>query len=332
MRYPGRRREAAELVGRRVIVRHRLHNHQFSATDVLGTLQAWTPDGARVRRDRGGDVVHITPDDIIVIKEIPERTVTRRDVRDLEAAAAGGWVALEAEWLGGWLLRASGGFTGRGNSCLPLDDPGMPVGQAVEAVEAWYAQRRLPALFQIPEPLGQVLGPQLDARGWSAPFNRTTVMTAVLDDVRHGARDDLPEVRVEDTPDQAWLDAYHYRGGSLPDHAVDVLVNAATVGFASIDEDGERVAIARGAVSTAPSGRCWLGLTAVEVAPGVRRRGLGRHVVAGLAAWAAGHGANEAYLQVTESNTAAQATYRRIGFTEHHAYHYRSGSAPQTTL
>ena len=130
MRYPGRRREAAELVGRRVIVRHRLHNHQFSATDVLGTLQAWTPDGARVRRDRGGDVVHITPDDIIVIKEIPERTVTRRDVRDLEAAAAGGWVALEAEWLGGWLLRASGGFTGRGNSCLPLDDPGMPVGQA----------------------------------------------------------------------------------------------------------------------------------------------------------------------------------------------------------
>ena len=282
-------------------------------------------------RDRGGDVVHITPDDIIVIKEIPERTVTRRDVRDLEAAAAGGWVALEAEWLGGWLLRASGGFTGRGNSCLPLDDPGMPVGQAVEAVEAWYARRRLPALFQMPEPLGQALGPQLDARGWSAPFNRTSVMTAPLDEVRAATRDDLPEVRVRDEPDAAWLETYHYRGGKLPDHAVDVLVNAHTVGFASIDEHGERVAIARGAVSTAPSGRCWLGLTAVEVVPDARGRGLGRHVVAGLAVWAARHGAHEAYLQVAESNLAALATYRRVGFTEHHAYHYRSGSLPHTT-
>ena len=39
MRYPGRRRAVPDLVGRRVIIRHRLHNDQFSATDVLGTLQ-----------------------------------------------------------------------------------------------------------------------------------------------------------------------------------------------------------------------------------------------------------------------------------------------------
>lgn len=323
MRHPGARCDASDLVGRRVIVRHRLHDEQFGATDVLGMLQSWTPHDARVLPDRGGDVVHITPDDVIAIKEIPERTVTRRDVRDLETAAAAGWVALEAEWLGGWLLRASGGFTGRANSCLPLHDPGMPIPHALEFVEAWYAQRGMTALFQVPEPLGHVLSPQLDAHGWAGPGERVSVMTAPLDDVRRAARDDLPAVRVDDEPDAAWLGAYHYRGGALPGHAVDVLVNAQTVGFASVDERGERVAIARGAVSAAPSGRRWLGLTAVEVVPHARRRGLGRHVVAGLAAWAAQHDAREVYLQVAESNADASATYRGVGFTEHHAYHYR---------
>ncbi|TDE08793.1 GNAT family N-acetyltransferase [Jiangella asiatica] len=286
-------------------------------------LESWSGGLLRVVPDRGGDRVDVAESDVVAIKAIPARTVTRRDIRDLEAAAVHGWRALETAWLGGWLLRASGGFTGRANSCMPLDDPGLPVTDAVAQVERWYRERELVPAFQVPEPLGVTLSPVLDARGWPPLEDRTLVMTAPVDDARAAARAELPPVRVDDRPDDAWLAGYHYRGGELPAHAIDVLVNASTVGFASVDDDGVRVAIARGAVTDAPSGRRWLGIAAVEVAPSARRRGLGSHIVSGLAAWAAGLGAQEAYLQVTEPNTAAQMTYRRLGFVEHHAYHYR---------
>ncbi|PSL01838.1 ribosomal protein S18 acetylase RimI-like enzyme [Haloactinopolyspora alba] len=329
-----------ELVGRRVVVRHRIHDQRFGATDVLGTLLSWSPAGLRVTPDRGDDVVEITNDDVIAVKAIPQRTVTRRDVRDLEAAAAAGWQALETEWMGGWLLRAADGFTRRANSCLPLDDPGLPLADAVDAVERWYRRRGLVPAFQVPQPLGGVLDPLLDTRGWDRVTEPVLVMTADLDDVAAAARADLPPVRIDDEPDAEWLAGYHYRGGDLPDHAVAVLTHADTVAFASVDDDGgngdgdgvagRRLAIARGAVTESPAGRRWLGLAAVEVVPEARRRGLGSHIVAGLATWAAGHGARQAYLQVTESNSGAQATYRGVGFAEHHAYHYRRLAPPES--
>ncbi|RIQ12636.1 GNAT family N-acetyltransferase [Jiangella rhizosphaerae] len=323
MRQPSTNRDASALVGRRVVVRYRLHGEEFGATDVLGVLESTTGGELRVRPSRGGDAVVVPAGDIIVVKEVPELTVTRRDVRDLESAALHGWRALETEWTGGWLLRAARGFTGRANSCLPLDDPARPLRDAVELVERWYRERELVPAFQVPEPLGRALGPILDARGWPAAEDRTFVMVAPVSVVRGAERPGLPPVRVDDRPDDDWLAGYHYRGGELPAHAVDVLVNAATVGFASVDDDGARVAIARGAVSDAPSGRRWLGVTAVEVAPSARRRGLGGHIVAGLAEWAERFGATDVYLQVAEPNEPARATYRKAGFAEHHAYHYR---------
>ena len=311
-------------VGRRVVIRHRLDPpvDGAHATDVLGILEAWADGRLRVAT-AGGRTIEVAESDIIAAKPIPQRTVRRSDVRDLEAAAAAGWQALEAEWIGGWLLRAADGFTRRANSCLPLGDPGMPVASAIQAVRRWYDARELPAVFQLPLPLTGALGRTLDAAGWAVGSEDVIVMTAPIADIFGATRPDLPGVRVDSEPDELWLASYHYRGADLPDVGRRVLVNAEVAGFASVDDADERVAIARGAVTSAPSGRRWVGVTAVEVTPPHRRRGLGTHIMAGLATWAAGHGATDAYLQVSADNITAIGAYEKLGFTEHHRYHYR---------
>ena len=47
-------------------------------------------------------------------------------VSDLQRVMGPSWGALEREALGEWELRASDGFTQRGNSALPVGDPGSP--------------------------------------------------------------------------------------------------------------------------------------------------------------------------------------------------------------
>ncbi|HJY74052.1 MAG TPA: hypothetical protein VJ347_19940, partial [Streptosporangiaceae bacterium] len=79
-------------------------------------------------------------------------------IQDLERAAALHWQAPETERLGDWLLRAGEGFTGRANSALPLGDPGVPLPEAVAAVEGWYRRRDLRPMIVLlqgaaPEPL-----------------------------------------------------------------------------------------------------------------------------------------------------------------------------------
>lgn len=329
MRRAAPRTDPATLIGRRVVLRFRLHREQFSASDVLGVLETWAEGRVSVRR-ADGTTAEIAAADVIAVKAVPARPVVRREVRELEAAAALGWQAPESQWMGGWLLRAAGGFTGRANSCLPLNRPDRPLSDAVDAVERWYDERGLQPAFQVPDPISAEIAPELDRRGWSFD-NPTVVLTAPIDVVRSARRTELPDTRIDAHPDPAWVEGYHYRGGALPQHAVEVLENAETVGFGSVDIDDRRVAIARGAVTAAPAGRRWLGVTAVEIAPEARRRGLGSHIVAGLAGWAAEHGATDVYLQAAADNSAARATYERVGFTEHHRYHYRRSPMTPTS-
>ncbi|HEU0214755.1 MAG TPA: GNAT family N-acetyltransferase [Jiangellaceae bacterium] len=313
----------ADHVGRRVVVRYRLPAEDI-ATDVLGLLVERLAGALRIRR-ADGSVVDVPLADVVAAKPVPAHRVTRRDVRALETAAAEGWRAPDTVRLGGWLLRAAGGFTRRANSCLPLADPGMPVRGAVAEVERWYAGRGMDPLFQVIIPLAEAVDAHLDSLGWSGRSEDVLVMTAPLGPVADALRPGLAPVTVTAEPDDAWLAAYHYRGQTLPAHARHVLVDAETVGFASVDDGGRRVAIARGAVTNAPDGRRWVGITAVEVEPAARRRGLGTHVVAGTAVWARTHRASDVYLQVSADNAPALAAYQRLGFIEHHRYHYRYG-------
>lgn len=245
-------------------------------------------------------------------------------IAELEAVAARGWRAPEEAPLGGWLLRAAEGFTGRANSALAAGDPGMPLADALTGVCDWYAERGLPPMIAVPHPLGRPgdshVDRFLDQRGWGVRPGPAVVMTAATAEVAGGGQAADAELRPE--PDQAWLSMYHYRGQKLPPVARRLLLSAPFQAFASIRRDGGTVAIGRVAVAAG-----WGGLTAVEVHPGYRRTGLATAITAALAGAAAGQGATRLYLQVEEDNTPAMALYARRGFTGHHSYHYRIAPA-----
>jgi ribosomal protein S18 acetylase RimI-like enzyme len=249
-------------------------------------------------------------------------------IEELERAAAPGWRGVEEEPLGGWLLRAAAGFTGRANSALAAGDPGLPVAAAADRVRAWYAARGLPAMIAVPYPTGAPHRSELDVRlagqGWTARDRPATVMIAPAVTVAAPHQGGgSHRIEIGDEPDAAWLSRYHYGGAGLPPVARRVLMSAPWQAFASVRADGATIAIGR----VAGAGR-WAGLTAIEVDVGHRRRGLGAAVTAALAAAASGRGADQLYLQVEDRNAGARALYARLGFADHHGYHYRVAAAP----
>jgi GNAT superfamily N-acetyltransferase len=235
----------------------------------------------------------------------------------LEEQMAATWVPLERQWLGRWLLRAGRGWTGRANSVLPLGDPGCALDEAIAAVVSWYAARDLRPMVAVPLPVLDDLAAALRERGWQRQWG-ALVMTVAVDDIlaRLPQRMDLPPVTVATEPDDAWLAAYHYRGGPLPPHAVAIL-RAGDPRFASVREDGAVLAIGRFVVHDG-----MVGITAMEVAESQRRRGLGAHLLRGAIAAGSAAGARLAWLQVDHSNDPAQALYTAAGFTRHHSYDY----------
>jgi N-acetylglutamate synthase len=249
-------------------------------------------------------------------------------IPDLEQRAALGWRAPEEDRLGDWLLRAADGFTGRANSALAVGDPGRPLDRAAAAVRDWYQARGLPAMIAVPYPAGRPhaapAGRFLAERGWSVRSGAATVMIAPAGQIAGttGRVPDAPagtQAGVDPEPDEAWLGLYHYRGqAGLPLVARQVLTSAPWQAFASLRDTGHTIAIGRVAAAAG-----WAGLTAIEVAPEHRRRGLATVITAILAARAVAHGARHLYLQVEDGNEAARVLYRRLGFTAHHGYHYR---------
>ncbi|MGH3154976.1 MAG: GNAT family N-acetyltransferase, partial [Streptosporangiaceae bacterium] len=229
------------------------------------------------------------------------------------------WQGVEQERLGGWLLRAADGFTGRANSVLPVGDPGLPAEAALAKVVAWYRERGLSALVALPAGFGDppdALEALLAESGWSLRSSPAIVMTARTEVIAG-----LPcehEIGFADEPDESWLATYRFSAQPLPAVAKAVLLSAPVQVFASVRRDGRTIATGRLSVAAG-----WAGITAVEVAPDWRRAGLATSVTAALAAEAAGRGIEHVFLQVGEDNATARALYTRCGFTPRHRYHYR---------
>ncbi|MCV7170236.1 GNAT family N-acetyltransferase, partial [Mycobacterium manitobense] len=81
-------------------------------------------------------------------------------------------------------------------------------------------------------------------------------------------------------------------------------------------------AVGRAAVTSAPDGTRWLGMSAVRVADDRRRRGHARTLCGALLDWGAARGATRAYVQVVVDNAGAAALYESMGFVTQHRQRY----------
>ena len=141
-------------VGSRVAVRSRIAPPPPSGptlTDTVGELVGIDATHLRIAT-RTGEVT-VARDRIVAARVIPPKPSRRGaphravTIEDLHLVMTRGQPGVEEAWLGapgsGWLLRAGLGWTGRSNSALPVGDPGLPLPEAVDAVEAWYDERGL---------------------------------------------------------------------------------------------------------------------------------------------------------------------------------------------
>lgn len=281
-------------VGTRVMIRHRLPAGSAPPlTDVIGHLVQTGPT-LRVRTKRG-DVVAVAVDDVVVIKELTDAPVRTADIRNLEHAAALAWPGVEQQWVGGWFCRFGHGSTRRANSAVPLD---FSVSTDLGAVADWYTARSVAPLVSVPDRLFRV-----------PPGASTEAENLVMAcDIEPGDAQDA--VALAPRPDEEWMPIY--------EREVPVDVLTAVLDGSAIFATVAGAAVARAAVTSAPDGTRWLGLSALKVAPHERRHGHARSVCAALLAWGADQGATRAYTQVLADNASAIALFESMGFRLHH--------------
>jgi N-acetylglutamate synthase len=324
---PGVRWE--DHLGQRVVVRIR---SMRGTADVLGDLLRCDEATLLVRTRRGEVEVDRT---LITaghpVPPAPSRAAPPHralSVGSLELVMAGHWAPPDQDWLGGWLLRAAGGFTNRANSVLAVGEPGMPMDSALIEVADWYTDRGLPPIAASPEPrLGEDDTEQLlwasqafAAAGWRPiPDAGAVVLTAPTGELRDRSPQ-LPAglaLDLSDTPEPGWIERYHYKGQPFPEVGRALLTSAPTQVFASIRDGATIVAVTRVSVA-----QRWAGITAVEVDEQYRRQGLATALLRAGCAWAWDQGCASVYVQVGETNQAGQMLYTATGFEPHHTYEY----------
>ena len=241
---------------------------------------------------------------------------------ELEQTVVDAWPALERVDLDGWLLRASGGPTHRGNSVATLAaGSALSLSARIDRVEAWYRERGKPPMLQVgPCAVPQGLDAELAARGYrqegGALMTLANTQAVVL-----GSTTEL-RGEVDTTPSASWLAiaAGASRFASSREVFLGFLERLGdrcrfVTGY---DKDGNAAAVCLGIASEAR-----MGVYAMFTLPAYRRRGAARAALNALARDAIESGTSELYLLVEGENLAARGLYGACGFRDVYAYHYR---------
>ena len=325
------------LIGRRVVVRHRVGDKQ---TDAVGELAVDGPDLVVQTRRGPVRVARSAVTAVRAIPPAPPRRASLAAIARLEELCADAWPAYVDERLGSWRLRAAGGYTARANSALAIGDPGMPIEAALAAVRSFADRHGIAPRVQAP--VGSPWDKAVAAQGWvldvgHAAGSVVSVQVADLGKLAVGpAADGTAASGAAGSP---VADGTAVEVGEHTGEAATIEVGAPTDAWWRLVLGGPPTPAQRhvlggaGALTLTDAqgvvgaGRVvvvadHLHVSVLTVDPALRRRGHGTALLAAAARWGRGHGARWGVLQVAVHNTAALALYARAGWTEHHRYRY----------
>jgi ribosomal protein S18 acetylase RimI-like enzyme len=190
----------------------------------------------------------------------------------------------------------------------------------VQAAEAFYSRRSLPAVFQISAATGaSSLDALLANRGYgvSGISEVWTLKTRTFKAKQaHGEW----AIGRSNDPDEAWFDC------AFDEIAERRRVHEQIVRRAPQPRLFVSASAADGAVvgcGMATSARGHAGIFCMATRTTHRRRGVGLALVRELCAWAVEQADQRIFLQVMTENEAAKKLYRKMGFEFAYRYHYR---------
>ena len=288
-------------LGTRVTVRYRRPAGSLPPlTDAVGHLLGVDPV-VRVQTKTGA-VVEFAPADVVALRVLTDAPVRTSQIRALEHAAAAAWPGVEQTWLDGWLLRAGHGTTLAANSAVPLDISAQP--SAVPAIVTWYERRGLTPRLAIAD---RLLRPPPGVTG----EHTERVLVRDMSDLSICEPD--PSITLSARPDDAWLRIYQRE---IP---VDVLT--AVIDGELMFGTNLGAAVARAALTDAPDGTRWVGLSAVHAIEDQSAAGLVSRLCEALLAWGTRRGATAGYLHVGGQHSSV-ALADSLGFRLHHRRRY----------
>lgn len=238
----------------------------------------------------------------------------------IEDAGLNASAPTQQRWVDGWLLRFSPGKAKRARCINAVAEGRLPILDRMAMCRSVFRQAALPLLVRItPFTRPDDLDARLAGMGM-AQLDETRVM--VLSELR--SRDvTLPANGViRALPLAAFAQCVgQMRGSPLAQRQAHAeRLAAAPVPFQAFEirVDGHALACGQFAIEDD-----LVGLYDVFTLPQARGRGLARALCGHLLDEAAQRGASHAYLQVEADNHAARQVYRRLGFADGYAYHYR---------
>jgi GNAT superfamily N-acetyltransferase len=191
----------------------------------------------------------------------------------------------------------------------------------IAVAEDFYAAHGALARFQV----CPACPPDLDDALSLRRYQWDSVVSLQLATPRHVSRHlSAPSLRVDlkEYPDAEWFRLLMAAQGPdadpTPEWRLLQRVDRPSA-YATALISGHPVAVGRAVADTG-----WTGVFGMATLPDARQQGAASAVLATLADWAGSQGSAHMYLQVTHNSTAALRLYRRAGFEEACAYHYRT--------
>lgn len=259
--------------------------------------------------------------------------------QQIDRLMAAAWRPAESTRHGDWLFRSTLSTTGhavtrRANSVLVDGQPDDRVqfSAAIDAAEAFYAERNSPPVFQVSDVLAGpgVAGALID-RGYR-PSATTAMLTANIETSVSEQADDW-RAEVGELPSDDWFDTYwdvEQGRRTAPDEAAtlrNVLLQPAyPARFVTVrPDDGLAGQIAAAGQVVVVDG--WGCCQCLVTAAWARRRGAASVVMHRLATQSRRLGADRLFAAVMADNSASLALCAGLGFVRSHTYSYFARAA-----